>query len=69
MRMKVHGRLMQARFIEIHQVFAKRNKVGYFSNRVNRSDVRNNHVDVYFMPDEEVVTNCPHKVEWIPSKT
>ena len=31
--MKVQGRLMQARFIEIHQVFCKTN-VGYFSNRV-----------------------------------
>ena len=34
MRMKVEGRLMQARFIKIHQVFSKGNKVGYFSNRV-----------------------------------
>ena len=33
--MKVQGRLMQACFIEIHQVFAKNEKeVGYFSNRV-----------------------------------
>ena len=32
MRMKVQGRLMQARFIEIHQVFV--NKVGYFPNGV-----------------------------------
>jgi hypothetical protein len=30
MRMKVQGHFMQARFIEIHQVFAKK-KVGYFS--------------------------------------
>ena len=29
--MKVQGRLMQTRFIETHQVFAKKNKVGYFS--------------------------------------
>ena len=34
MHMEVQGRLMQACFIEIHQVFAKQNKVGYFSNRV-----------------------------------
>ena len=34
MCMKVQGRLMQARFIEIHQVFAKINKVGYFANWV-----------------------------------
>ena len=33
MRMKVQGRLMQPYFIEIHQVFAKINKDGYFSNR------------------------------------
>ena len=33
MRMKVQGRLMQARFIEIHHVFEK--KVGYISNRVS----------------------------------
>ena len=33
MRMKVQGRIMQASFIDIHQVFAKQ-KVGYFSNRV-----------------------------------
>ena len=33
MRKKVRGRLMQARFIEIHQIFAKQ-KVGYFSNGV-----------------------------------
>ena len=33
MRMKVQGHLMQAFFIEIHQVFEK-DKVGYFSNRV-----------------------------------
>ena len=32
MRMMVQGRLLQACFIEIHQVFAK--KVGYFFNRV-----------------------------------
>ena len=31
--MKVQGRLMQARFIEIHQIFEEK-KVGYFSNRV-----------------------------------
>ena len=30
---EVQGCLMQARFIEIHQVFANKNKVGYFSNR------------------------------------
>ena len=34
MRMNIQGRLMQARFIQIHQVFAKKNKVEYFSNRV-----------------------------------
>ena len=34
MRMKVYGRLMQARFNKIHQVFDSKNKVGYFSNRV-----------------------------------
>ena len=33
MHMKVQGRLMQVHFIE-QQVFAKTNKVGYFSNRV-----------------------------------
>ena len=33
MRMKVQGRLLQARFIDTHQVFAK-NKVGYFSNSI-----------------------------------
>ena len=33
MRTKLQGRLMQARLIEINQVFAKK-KVGYFSNRV-----------------------------------
>ena len=32
MRMRVQGRLMQARFIEIHQVVAKERKVGHFSN-------------------------------------
>ena len=32
MRKKVQGHLIQARFIEIHQGFAK--KVGYFSNIV-----------------------------------
>ena len=31
--MKVQGRLMQALFIEIHQVFAKK-KVEYFYDRV-----------------------------------
>jgi hypothetical protein len=34
MHMKVQGRLMQAGFIEIRQVFNKKNIVGYFSNRV-----------------------------------
>ena len=34
MRRKVQSRHMQARFIKIRQVFAKINKVGYFSNRV-----------------------------------
>ena len=30
---RVQGRLMQARFIEIHQVFAeKQNEIGHFSN-------------------------------------
>ena len=38
--MKVHGRLMQARFIEIHQVLAKENKVGYFFNRVVLTSAR-----------------------------
>jgi hypothetical protein len=33
MHMKVQGRVMQARFIEIRQIFAEKNKVGYFSNR------------------------------------
>jgi hypothetical protein len=33
MHMKIRGCLVQARFIEIHQVFAKKKKVGYFSNR------------------------------------
>jgi hypothetical protein len=33
MHMEVQGCLMQVRFIEIHQVFAKKNKE-YFSNRV-----------------------------------
>ena len=33
MRMKVQGRLMQGRFIQIHNVFLK-NKFGYFSNRL-----------------------------------
>ena len=32
--MKVQGLLMQMRFIEVHQIFAEKNKVGYFSNRV-----------------------------------
>ena len=31
--MKIQGSLMQARFIEIHQVFAKK-KVEYFSNKI-----------------------------------
>ena len=34
MRVKVQGRHMQARFIEIHKVLAKQNKVWYFSNKV-----------------------------------
>ena len=34
MRIKVQGRLKHARFIEIHQVFAKKKMVRYFSNRV-----------------------------------
>ena len=33
MRMRVQGRLMQVHLIEIHLVFAKKNKDGYFSNR------------------------------------
>ena len=33
MHMTVHGCLMQARFIETHQIFTQKN-VGYFSNRV-----------------------------------
>ena len=33
MRVRVQGHLMQARFIDIHQLFAKK-KAGYFSNRV-----------------------------------
>ena len=32
-QMKIQGRLMQARFIEIHQVFQSK-IVGYFSNSV-----------------------------------
>ena len=32
--MKGQGRLIQARLIEIYQVFAKKKKVGYFSNSV-----------------------------------
>ena len=32
--MKIRGRLMQARFIEIYQVFAKINKVRYVSKCV-----------------------------------
>ena len=35
MRMKVQGRLMQARFIDIHQVFAKK-KAGYFKGIPSR---------------------------------
>ena len=41
--MKVQGALMQARFIDIHQVFAKQKKVGYFSNstiRIGKSKKR-----------------------------
>ena len=34
MRMEVEGRLMQERFIEIDHVFAKKKKVGFFSNTV-----------------------------------
>ena len=34
MRIKAQGPLMQARFIEIHQSFAKKSKFGYFSDRV-----------------------------------
>jgi hypothetical protein len=37
MRMKVQGRFMQARFTEIHHIFAN-TKVGYFSNRVVSSE-------------------------------
>ena len=33
--MKVLGSLMQACFIEIHQVFANKNEVEYFSNNEN----------------------------------
>ena len=33
MRLKAQALLMQARFVEIHQVFAKK-IIGYFSNRV-----------------------------------
>ena len=32
--MKVQGRLMPAHFIEIYQVFAKKKKLGYISDRV-----------------------------------
>ena len=32
MHMKVQGRLMQVHFIDIHQVFGKENKIGYFSH-------------------------------------
>ena len=40
MRIKVQGCLLQASFIEIHQIFAKKkkkNKVGYLSNRKGNS--------------------------------
>ena len=37
MRKKAQGRLMQARFIEIHQASEKENKVGYFPNRPRKS--------------------------------
>ena len=32
--MRVHGRLMQVHFLEIHQIFANKDKVRDFSNRV-----------------------------------
>ena len=32
--MEVEGRLRQARFIEIYQVYGEKDKVGYFSNTV-----------------------------------
>ena len=34
MCMRVQDHLMQAHFIQIHQVFTRKNWVGYFSNRV-----------------------------------
>ena len=34
MRMKVQGRFMQARFIELHQVFPEKKKDRIFSNRL-----------------------------------
>ena len=37
MHMKVQGHPIQTRLIEIHQVFAKKNKVRYFSNRPHSS--------------------------------
>ena len=42
--MKFQGRLMQARFIKIRQVFAKINKVGCFSNRVYKVQPKENRI-------------------------
>ena len=44
--MKVQGRLMQTRFIEIYKVFAKKKKFGYFFNNLRR--IRSNIV-FYFI--------------------
>jgi hypothetical protein len=38
MRSKIQGRLMEARFIKIHQVFAKKKKFRYFSKSYNAGD-------------------------------
>ena len=40
MRMKVQDRFMEARFVEIHRVFAKK-KFGYFSNRAVYNELQN----------------------------
>ena len=39
MRVRVQGSFMQARFIEIHKVFAKK-KVGYFHNKAVKHEIR-----------------------------
>ena len=38
--MNIQGRLMQARFIEMHQVFVKTNMAGFFFNRVVYYEIR-----------------------------